>query len=172
MDWYPGKPDFSGYSSDWHFSIYALLWVALIFLALFVLGFYAWHAIEWLRNRWQFDGVAVEGGHSRDPDEPWELSDDAISSPLADDYHGEVHSAGAENTFLRAVNSTGGAVAMKAIKMKVITRPDPNGTTCSTCGSDIEQVGHFMTGWDGSEEMTQVSQWQSRCSNPECEDRR
>ena len=157
MNWYPGEPDFSGYSADWHFSIYALLWVALFFLALFLLGFYAWRAI---------------GEHTRDPDEPWELSDDAIASPLADDYHAEVHSAGAENTFLRAANSTGGPVAMKAITMKVITRPDPNGTTCSTCGSDIEQVGQFMTGWDGSEEMTQVSQWQSRCSNPECRDRR
>jgi len=157
MDWYPGKPDFSGYSADWHFSIYALLCVALIFLALFVLGFYAWRVI---------------GERTRDPEEPWELSDDAIASPLADDYHGEVHSAGAENTFLRAANSTGGPVAMKAITMKVITRPDPNGTTCSTCGSDIEQVGQFMTGWDGSEEMTQVSQWQSRFSNPECGDRR
>ena len=59
-----------------------------------------------------------------------------------------------------------------AVAMKIITRPDPNGTTCSTCGSDIEQAGQFMTGWDGSEEMTQISQWQSRCSNPECGDRR
>ena len=59
-----------------------------------------------------------------------------------------------------------------AVAMKIITRPDPNGTTCSTCGSDIEQAGQFMTGWDGSEEMTQVSQWLSRCSNPECRDRR
>jgi hypothetical protein len=53
-----------------------LFWGALIFLALFPSFFFAWKAIEWLRNRRKFDGTAVQ-----ESTDPW---DHAISRPAAD----------------------------------------------------------------------------------------
>ena len=52
------------------FEISTLFWGALIFLALFVSCFLAWKAIDRLRNRRQFDGSALEGGHARHPENP------------------------------------------------------------------------------------------------------
>jgi hypothetical protein len=65
------------------------LWGALIFLALFVSCLLAWKAIEWLRNRRKFDGVAMEEGQTKDPGEPLEPWDQAISRPSADEYNGD-----------------------------------------------------------------------------------
>jgi hypothetical protein len=70
-----------------YFDIDTLFWGALIFLALFLSFFFAWKAIEWLRNRRKFDGTAVE--ESKDP---W---DHAISRPAAD-YYWDVGSFGGE----------------------------------------------------------------------------
>jgi hypothetical protein len=58
--------------------ISTLFWGALIFLALFVSCLLAWKAIEWLRNRREFDGGAVEGGHTKDP---------RVAQTLADVWH-------------------------------------------------------------------------------------
>jgi hypothetical protein len=44
-----------------------LFWGALIFLAVFVSCFFAWKAIEWLRNRRKFDEGAVKKGRAKDP---------------------------------------------------------------------------------------------------------
>jgi hypothetical protein len=44
-----------------------MFWGAVIFLAVFVSCFFAWKAIERLRNRRKFDGVAVEAGQIKDP---------------------------------------------------------------------------------------------------------
>jgi hypothetical protein len=64
------------YAAKFHpgyeFEISTLFWGALIFLALFVSCLLAWKAIEWLRNRRKFDGVAMEKGQTKDPGEPLE----------------------------------------------------------------------------------------------------
>ena len=77
------------------FEISTLFWGALIFLALFVSCFLAWKAIERLRNRRQFDGAALEGGHMRHPEELSEAwADQAISRPAADYDYGDMGSFG------------------------------------------------------------------------------
>ena len=56
---------------------------SLDLLALFVSCLLTWKAIEWLRNRRKFDGVAVEGRHTKDHEYP------AYAPTLADRWHGD-----------------------------------------------------------------------------------
>src|ERR1700742_2990121 len=65
---------------DYYVIIDALYWVFWIIPPLVVSLFLAWKAIEWLRDRREFDGTAVE--ESKDP---W---DQAISRPAADNNWG------------------------------------------------------------------------------------
>jgi hypothetical protein len=62
-------------------SISELFWGALVFVALFVCCLLAWKAIQWLRNRMQFNGAAAGAGDKKDNENPW---DNAISRPSAD----------------------------------------------------------------------------------------
>ena len=69
---------------DFDFPISTLFRGALIFLALVVACLLVGKAIEWLRNRRKFDAVAADGAHPKDPEEPSEPWDQAISNPSAD----------------------------------------------------------------------------------------
>jgi hypothetical protein len=60
------------------FDIDVLFWGALIFLAVFVSCFFAWKAIERLRNLRKFSGVAVKPGHIKNP---------RFAGSLADMWH-------------------------------------------------------------------------------------
>ena len=62
---------------------------ALIFVALVVAWILAGTAIGWLRNRRKFDAVAADGAHLKDPEEPGEPWDQAISRPSGDHYYGD-----------------------------------------------------------------------------------
>jgi hypothetical protein len=63
--------------------ISTLFWGVSIFVVLFVVCVLAWKAIEWVRDRRDFDAVAVEDGLPKDLEDPWER---AISRPSGDYY--------------------------------------------------------------------------------------
>ena len=58
---------------DWHQYYEAqsdtstLFWEAVVFLAVVVSCFFAWKAIDWLRNRRKFNGLAVKANDIKDP---------------------------------------------------------------------------------------------------------
>jgi len=58
-----------------------LFWGASILIALVASCLLASKGIKWLRNRRKFDDAAAEGGHHRDPEDPWVHS---ISSAFPD----------------------------------------------------------------------------------------
>jgi hypothetical protein len=67
------------YTRGYDFRISTLFWGAVIVIALFVSCLLAWKAIEWVRNR-KSDCVVVEV-HLKDPEEPWDPWENAISRP-------------------------------------------------------------------------------------------
>jgi hypothetical protein len=79
------------YPRGYEYPISTLFWGALIVLAVFVSCFLAWKAIEWVRNRRQFDAEAVDGVN---PEDPW---DKAISRPTADYFADEWGGLGSMN---------------------------------------------------------------------------
>lgn len=73
------------YPGGYDFPISTLFWRAVIVVALFVSCLLAWKAIGWVRNRGKSGGVVVEV-HLKDPEEPRDPWENAISRPPADYY--------------------------------------------------------------------------------------
>lgn len=61
----------------------------------------------------------------------------------------------------------------QTMPFKEIKRSDPEGKTCSSCGTKLEQVGGYFARGDGDDEGASNVSWSlPRCPDPSCISRR